>query len=105
MAEQRGGGGSVPMIVYSCADAGRRLGVSSRRVIQLADAGVLPVLARTASGMRLFDPRNVEALMRQREINGFNDRLATRKAAGRLGGLASQYVQAGHQAEPTGSPA
>jgi excisionase family DNA binding protein len=43
-----------------------RLGVSSRRVIQLADEGRL-AHQRVGKGMRLFDPDAVEAFAADRE--------------------------------------
>ena len=61
-------GGEFPQVL-SCAlrasDAARVLGVSARRVTQLADEGALPCV-RTRFG-RLFAPEDVERLRRARE--------------------------------------
>ncbi len=47
-------------------ETARRLKLSVERVRQLADAGVLPVAARTGRGIRLFDRETVERLRRER---------------------------------------
>lgn len=47
-------------------DVARELNVASTTVRDLADNGVLRVAARTRRGVRLFDPRTVEALKRER---------------------------------------
>ena len=46
-------------------DAGARLGVTARRVTQLADEGELPTI-RDSSGRRLFVPEDVDALALRR---------------------------------------
>jgi DNA-binding transcriptional MerR regulator len=51
------------------SEAGRRLGITGMRVKQLADEGVLPIAAKTSTGMRLFKAGDVEALRLQREKN------------------------------------
>jgi len=57
-------GTEAPLLEASAA--GRVLDLSASRVRGLADAGVLRVAARTSTGGRLFDPRDVEALARAR---------------------------------------
>jgi hypothetical protein len=54
-------------------DVTRVLNRSSRRVHQLADAGVLQVIARTSTGQRLFDADQVEQVRRQREHKTGNE--------------------------------
>ncbi len=51
-------------------DVARKLGVSTDRVRQLADAGELQPVARTARGVRLFDADEVERLLRERVVRG-----------------------------------
>lgn len=52
-------------VLLTAVDVGRRLGVTSDRVRQLADAGALRFV-RTASGIRLFASAEVERLRRER---------------------------------------
>jgi hypothetical protein len=42
------------------------VGLSAAGLKRLADHGVLPVAARTSAHGRLFDPRDVDALIAQR---------------------------------------
>lgn len=50
----------------STADAAKRLGLTPIRVRQMANQGKLPVV-RTASGIRLFRPKDIEAERQRRE--------------------------------------
>jgi DNA-binding transcriptional MerR regulator len=49
------------------ADAGRILGLTPAAVRQLARRGILPVVGRTARGVRLFTREAIEELARERE--------------------------------------
>jgi len=57
-------------VFFESIDVARRLGVSTDRVRQLADAGELPPAARTARGVRLFDADDVARLLRERVVRG-----------------------------------
>jgi excisionase family DNA binding protein len=52
--------------LLSPRDAGKKLGVTTGRVIQLAKNGELPEI-RDSAGRRLFREEDVLALVRQRE--------------------------------------
>jgi DNA-binding transcriptional MerR regulator len=64
------------MTLLAPRDVGRRLGLSTSRVIQLDREGVLRAM-RDSAGRRLYEPETVERFAREREA-----RLATGQAGG-----------------------
>jgi DNA-binding transcriptional MerR regulator len=54
------------MILLAPRDVGRRLGLSTSRVIQLDREGVLRAI-RDSAGRRLYDEETVERFARERE--------------------------------------
>ena len=57
------------MTLMAPRDAGRMLGVSTSRVIQLARSGRLPEI-RDSANRRLFWPEDVERLAKERRRDG-----------------------------------
>jgi excisionase family DNA binding protein len=54
---------------FTTADVAKKLGIGTRRVQQLADAGQL-TFVRTPGGIRIYDADQIEAVREVRERRG-----------------------------------
>ncbi len=56
-----------PRVFLEMSDVVRETGYGTATIRERVLTGRLPVAARTRRGVRLFDPKDVEALRRERE--------------------------------------